>query len=262
MPGPHCRFKVFGGLQELLSSDILIRGELDTLAKAIHTQYRDSRQSFGHSYAADKPWNVLPETVKMSNRRRADNLPILLAQAGLCMTASTTPVLFELRPDEIELLARLEHRRWVIERRLLGVVYGEVRSEFPPRHELLVDWEKLPEIERERNRVDLRNLPKVLAEAHIGIWREHKILAIGATLGTALATLESATTNKTKKYVVIADIDSTVGREAAAIALKLPDSALWLVSRDYPHQFRDLEQIKTICEGAAGWVTREQFRDA
>ena len=88
--GQHHRFQVFGSLEEMLSSDILIRGALDTLAKAIHAQYRESRQSVGRTYS-DKPWNMLPETLKMSNRRRADNIPILLAQVGLRMAPSTTP---------------------------------------------------------------------------------------------------------------------------------------------------------------------------
>jgi hypothetical protein len=260
--GQHHRFQVFGSLEELLSPNILIRGELDTLAKAIHTQYRDSRQFVGRPYPADKQWNVLPETLKMSNRRRADNMPILLAQAGLRMVPSTTPSPLELSPDEIELLAQLEHLRWVIERRLLGVSYGEVRSEFPPRNELLVDWEQLPEAERERNRADFRNLPKVLAEANFEIRRQHKILAIEAMLGTAMSMLKSATANEEKGCVVIADVDSIEGCKAAEIALKLPDVALWVVSSGYPRQFHDLPQLRAICEGAAGWATREQFRGA
>ncbi len=259
MPGPHQRFRVFGGLEEMLSSDILIRGELDTLAKAIHTQYRDSRQSVGRAYS-DKPWNMLPETVKMSNRRRADNMPILLAQVGLRIAPSKTPVPFELSPDEIELLAQLEHRRWVIDRRLLGFSYGEVRSDFPPRHELLVNWGQLPESEREKNRADFRDLPRVLAEANFEVQREHKILAIEPTLEIALSKLVSATSSEGKECVVIADIDSIEGRKAAELALKLSGSALWLVSRDYPRQFHDLPQLRAVCEGAAGWVTRKQFR--
>jgi len=52
------------------------------------------------------------------------------------------------------------------------------------------------------------------------------------------------------------------GRKAAEIALKLPGSTLWLVSRDYPRQFHDLSQLRALCDGAAGWVTRGQFQGA
>ena len=260
MPGPQARLQVFGGLEELLSPDILIREKLDTLARAIHAQYRDSRQTIDRTYPGDKPWEMLPEALKKSNRRRADNMPIQLAQAGLHIVASAAPAPLQLTPHEIELLARLEHRRWVIERRLLGVSYGEVRSDFPPRNELLVDWEKLPEVERARNRADFKTLPKVLSEANFEVRRHHKILAIDAMPGTAVSKLQSAITNKEKGCVVIADVDSTEGHKAAEIALKLPDVALWVVSRDYPRQFHDKSSLMAIWEGAEGWVTREQFR--
>jgi hypothetical protein len=262
LQGQPYRFQIFGALEELLGSDILIKGELDTLAKAIHSQYRDSRKSGGHPSPADRPWNMLPEALKMSNRRRADNMPFLLAQAGLHMVPSATPAPFELSREEIELLARLEHRRWTIERRLLGFSYGEVRSEFPPRHDLLVDWEQLPEVERERNRKNFVDLPKVLAVANFEIWREQKILAIDTKLPAALSRLELAIANKERGCVVIADVDSIEGRRAAEIALNLQNSGLWLVSSDYPLQFRALQQLGKIFEGAAGWITRDQFHSA
>jgi hypothetical protein len=260
LEGQPGRFEIFGGLEELLGSDILIRGDLDTLAKAIHAQYRDSRESASEPSLADRPWNMLPETLKMSNRRRADNMPFLLAQAGLHMAPSAQPAPFELSGDEIELLARLEHRRWSIERRLLGFSYGEVRSEFPPRHELLVDWEQLPEAQRERNRKDFANLPKVLKVANFGIWREQKILATDTKFTAALSRLELALANREKGCVVIADIDAMEGRKAAKLTLDLPDSVLWLVSSDYPIQFKGLQQLGKIFEDAAGWVAREQVR--
>jgi predicted dinucleotide-binding enzyme len=260
LQGQPQRFQVFGSLQELLGSDILIHGELDSLARAFHAQYRDSRETTDQSSAAGKPWNMLPETLKMSNRRRADNLPFLLVQAGLEMKPSTAPTLVELTSDEIELLARLEHRRWMIERQLLGFSYGEARSDFPPRHELLVDWDQLPEAERERNRKDFADLPKVLAGANFEIWRAQKILAIATQFGTALPELESAVASKSKRCVVIADVDFEEGRKAAELALKLPDASLWLLSSKYPVQFQGLRQLRTIFESAAGWITRDQVK--
>jgi len=263
LEGQSGRLEIFGGLKELLSSDILIRGELDNLAKAIHAQYRDSRESVGQSSIADRPWNMLPETLKMSNRRRADNLPFLLAQAGLHLAPSAQPAPFELSSDEIERLARLEHRRWSIERRLLGFSYGEIRSEFPPRHELLVDWEQLPEAERQRNRKDFADLPKVLKTVNLEIWREQKILATDTkSIAAALSRLKLAIANREKGCVVIADVDLVDGRRAAELALDLPNPVLWLVSSDYPLRFKGLQQLGKIFDDAVGWVAREQVRCA
>lgn len=258
LQGQPERFQIFGGLEELLGSDILIHGELDNLAKAFHAQYRDSRETIGQSASADKPWSMLPETLKMSNRRRADNLPFLLAQVGLKMKRSAAPTLLELKSNEIELLARLEHRRWMIERQLLGFSHGEVRSDFPPRHELLVDWEHLPEVERERNRRDFVNLPKILAGLNFEIWREQKIMAVERQFDTALSNLESAVAGNNARCVIIADVDSAEGRKAAELALKLPEPSLWLLSSNYPLEFQWLQQLRKVFESAAGWITREQ----
>jgi hypothetical protein len=255
---PH-RLRIFGNLEEVLGFDILIKDKLDTLARVMHAQYRDSRQFPGETHPADQPWNLLPEALKMSNRRRADNLPFLLAKAGLLMVPTATPAAIQFNPDEIELLARLEHRRWAIERQLLGYSYGEVRSEFPPRHELLVEWEHLPEAERERNRNDFAVLPKVLAEAGYEVQREHRILAMDDCLDAALSELEVAAHNGNQRSVVIADVDSVEGRKAAELALGLADVVLWLVSSEYPRSFRDFQQIEAAFEAAAGWIIREQI---
>jgi hypothetical protein len=258
LEGQSGRFEIFGGLKELVGTDILIRGELDTLAEALHAEYLDARDPAGESRRSNRSWNMLPETLKMSNRRRADNLPFLLAQAGLHMEPSAQPAPFELSADEIELLARLEHRRWSIERRLAGYSYGEVSSEFPPRHKLLVDWEQLPEAEREKNRKAFRDLPKVLKAANFGLWRQQKIVATDTKVTAALSKLELALANKEKRCVVIADIDSVDGRKAAGLALDLPNSVLWVVSSVFPLQFKGLDQLGKVFENAAGWVSREQ----
>jgi hypothetical protein len=258
LPGPSHRLQAFGGLQELLSTDLLIRGKLDTLAAAFHTNWLNSPANDRTSSAA-RPWAELAETFKMSNRRRADSVPIQFAQAGLRLVPSPAPVSLKFSAEEIELLARFEHRRWSSERRLLGFTYGPVRSQNPPRHELLVEWEQLPEKVRERNRADLGTLPDILAAANFEIRRDRKILAIGPTLAAAVAELETAIAGGEKNIVVIADVDTEAGRKAAELTLKLPGSALWLVSSEYPQRLREGRPLGPIWEGAAGWVSREQL---
>ena len=146
----------------------------------------------------------------------------------------------------------------MIERQLLGFSHGEVRSDFPPRHELLVDWEHLPEVERERNRRDFVNLPKILAGLNFEIWREQKIMAVERQFDTALSNLESAVAGNNARCVIIADVDSAEGRKAAELALKLPEPSLWLLSSNYPLEFHWLQQLRKVFESAAGWITREQ----
>jgi hypothetical protein len=162
-----------------------------------------------------------------------------------------------LSAEEADQLARLEHRRWLIERRLLErAVEGQTA-----RASLRVEWDALPESERERNREDFRRLPQALAAAGYEIRRQRRILAVGAGLEAALATLHTPPTaaapDETQDLIILADVDTDGGREAAELALARPDTALWLVSREEPGRFRKEAHIMALSERAAGWLRHE-----
>ena len=150
------RLKGFGTLESLLSREILVGATIDKLARAWHDEYRKTLPPERHDAPANRPWAELPEFYKMSNRRACDHLPIKLARAGLRMEEisdsksfdlkrkdAKDPVVSEFTREEANLLAQLEHRRWFIERRMLGSV-GPKRSEGQRLNPLLVEWDKLP----------------------------------------------------------------------------------------------------------------------
>jgi hypothetical protein len=137
---------------------------LDALARAYHEHYLKS-QPGGRS------WEQLPEQFRISNRRAADHVDVKLTQLGLSMARADAPRLLELSPEEIELLARLEHRRWLIERRLLGWTHGDTRDDAQRRNPLLLEWERLSEEARTRNREAIGALPEILARAGFEIRR-------------------------------------------------------------------------------------------
>jgi hypothetical protein len=160
------RLKGFGTL-ESLSREILVGATIDKLARAWHDEYRKTLPPERHDAPANRPWAELPEFYKMSNRRACDHLPIKLAQAGLRMEeVSNTkfidlkrenakdPAVAEFTAEEADLLAHLEHRRWFIERRMLGWRHGPKRSEAKRLNPLLVEWDKLPEADREQRRAE------------------------------------------------------------------------------------------------------------
>jgi TrkA-N domain/RyR domain len=255
--GAGQRLQSFGGLEELLRPDILIGGELDTLAKALHAHWLASSAANGSQSSAARPWGALAETFKMANRRRADLIALHLGQAGLRLAPSPSPTKLEFSLEEIETLARLEHRRWYIDRRLLGVTYGEARSARPQRHPMLVEWERLPENVREANRNEVKRLTTILAEVKFEVQREHKILAFDETLGEAVRELESFAADDS---VVVADIDVPEGRKVADLAIKQSNSTLWLLSREYPDRLPQGIVDGPTWEAAAGWAARAQLR--
>jgi hypothetical protein len=266
------RLKGFGTLEKLLSREILVEATIDKLARAWHDEYRKTLPPERHDAPANRPWPELPEFYKMSNRRACDHLPIKLAQAGLRMeeVAKSTdrnpgktrePVVVELTPEEADLLARLEHRRWLIERRLLGWRHGQKRSEAKRLNPLLVEWEKLPEDDKERRRKETTDLPKMLAGAGYVLRRVHLVRAYGDWFATVNARMEQAEAHAEQRYnIVLAEVDRPEGFAIAERATQLPSTSLWLVSREDPLALArsltgDLAQrFKILLEKADGWT--------
>jgi hypothetical protein len=67
-------------------------------------------------------------------------------------------------PDDLmmELLAQLEHRRWMADKYLAGYSYGEIRDEDRMLHPDLIPWEKLTEADKEKDRDNIRQIPHLL----------------------------------------------------------------------------------------------------
>ncbi|MGI6221910.1 MAG: RyR domain-containing protein [Coriobacteriales bacterium] len=73
--------------------------------------------------------------------------------------------------SEVEVLAILEHRRWLAERTDGGWVHGPVKDVEAKVSPYLVPWEELPDRVREWNRSTARDIPALLASAGFAITR-------------------------------------------------------------------------------------------
>ncbi len=91
------------------------------------------------------PGMSLDESLRASNRDQATDIARKLASIGCeaapAKQARSEPVQFE--PGEIEMLARLEHDRWVEERLRQGWRPGPRREVAEKRSPYLVPWEEL-----------------------------------------------------------------------------------------------------------------------
>jgi hypothetical protein len=116
------------------------------------------------------PWEELPDDLKQANLAQAAHIstklnaidcPVVPESAGLQD--------FTFTREEIELLAEMEHKRWMQERQAQGYVYGPKRE--GRQHPDLVDWEDLSESAREKDRNAVRELPAILRQAGFHILR-------------------------------------------------------------------------------------------
>ncbi len=164
----------FGSVEEVCGEEVLRRGQLDRLARAYHEVYR--RHQAGKLEPASpglKVWALLPESLRSASRRVADHLDLKLATTGCRRVPlqGEASVPFQFTAAEVELLSRMEHRRWRADRLLAGWRLG-ARDNARKLHPSLIPWEELSEPEKQKDRDMVTGLVEVLAEAGFGVARD------------------------------------------------------------------------------------------
>jgi hypothetical protein len=72
---------------------------------------------------------------------------------------------------QVESLAIVEHDRWMAERTAHGWTFGEVRDEQARKHPRIRPWNELTEVDRDKDRDAVRDIPLVLADFGLQIVR-------------------------------------------------------------------------------------------
>jgi len=159
----------------LVVRDVLLGAAREVLAKAFHEKYLEDQE--GKKLVSDpsmQPWDELSDNLKESNRKEADHIPekLRVVGCGFAPVVDREPAIFEFSPQEVEILAEMEHERWVSERLLDGWVYGkrDVEKRISP---YLVPWNDLTDEVKEMDRQPVRELPNFLAKAKFEIYRLH-----------------------------------------------------------------------------------------
>lgn len=118
-------------------------------------------------------WDELPEEFKESNRAQARQIGERLAVIGCVMVPAFDPALdFSFDDEEVELLARLEHERWMRERTAQGFEFGPVRG--ARTRPDLVPWERLSDETRMKNMQAVRRIPGILALEGFQVLRDSR----------------------------------------------------------------------------------------
>jgi len=149
----------------------------EILAQAIHANYlKNELQLAGQDLSAKPtvmPWADLSDFHKESNRKQADHIGVKLDAVGcsLAPLRDWDAELFRFTPEEVEMLARMEHQRWWDERIAAGWRYGTPRDDTRKMHPSMVLWEQLSEEDQDRDRNTVLQLPEVLASIDLQIYR-------------------------------------------------------------------------------------------
>ena len=159
----------FGLIHRTCAREIAMNEDLDLLAKEIHRDFTERREKEGRSPSnpSQRLWPYLDEELKDSNRQQADHTPVKLRAIGCEIVfpeeAEPEPAPVEFTPDEVELLAHMEHARWMAERFLNGWTYAAGDKDAAKKtHPCLVPWEQLPEDIKKYDREAVRNIPHLV----------------------------------------------------------------------------------------------------
>jgi hypothetical protein len=121
------------------------------------------------------PWKDLDDDLVESNRQLADHILVKLRAVG-CHTVAKgnqddpgAPV-DRFEGAELELLAKMEHKRWMAERFLAGWSLGP-RDDTKRINPYLVEWEHLPPNIQDYDRNFVRILSNVLKQVSLEIRR-------------------------------------------------------------------------------------------
>jgi len=168
--------RVFRLLDLVCRPDVLLAGQNEALARAIHASYVSNRRREGQTVETNSSmvaWAQLPESLRESNRAQASDLARKLEAIG-CDIAPLTDWDAEapaFTAAEIELLAHMEHDRWRGEREAAGWRLAAARSEDRKESPYLVPYEDLPPDVKEIDRATVRALPAFLAEVDFEVVR-------------------------------------------------------------------------------------------
>jgi hypothetical protein len=152
----------------LLVQDALFVSARERIARAFHEAYvRHEKVKQPSTATWMQPWNGLPEGFKESNRKAADHIPAKLDNVGYALTplVSAPDKIAKFAPEEIEILAEMEHERYLDERLAAGWKYGLRKNEKAKTNPSLRPWDKLPKKEKDKDRQAVRAIPHILAEA-------------------------------------------------------------------------------------------------
>ena len=140
--------------------------QLEQVARAVHSNFvAEQMSNLSRSNPSTKPWEDLPATLQHSNFEQAADIMRKLESIGLQVVPkdeSVTPAVFS--EQEIEVLARMEHARWNVERLLDGWTLGE-KHVADKTNPCLVSWkdlEQLANTPQEWDRQAVRQIPDLL----------------------------------------------------------------------------------------------------
>lgn len=158
----------------LVMGEVLFRGIREALAIATHEKYRQEQEGekpFNHPSMA--PWQELNEEIKESYLQQVDRIPVELAaiDCEIVPLVNRRPNSITFGPDEIEVMAQIEHEYWVKGKGKDGCRFGAPGNDNKKTHPDMVEWNELSPGSQDINRNIVKNIPEYLSSLRFEVRR-------------------------------------------------------------------------------------------
>ena len=163
-----------------LVQQIELEGEtLEKMAAAAHEVFCEGLKGYIYGPITDEkkkthssllPYNELSEDEKEQNRANVRDIANKLTIVDYVMRpARSNEPPFDFPGDDLEELAEMEHERYIRQKLAAGWKYAEKTDKAKKMNSTLIEWGKLPEAEKAKDRALVRGIPVILARAGYAI---------------------------------------------------------------------------------------------
>ena len=159
---------------KLVLREAILYSYIEDLARAAHESYvKELRAAGKGSHSSAVEWDVLPEDLRNANRAQARHIAEHFSKTGFAYDSGDTPFpsVEEFDEETTLMLAKNEHARWMNERRSAGWVYGPKRDNGKKIHDLLVEWDRLPDVEKKKDIDVTKNIIPMLKGIGLRVYR-------------------------------------------------------------------------------------------
>ncbi|MDR0575220.1 MAG: AAA family ATPase [Tannerella sp.] len=153
----------------LVLREVILNGYQEKLAIAIHEDFCRKNPTSDNNI----PWEELPEDIKDSNRDQARCFGRYLDITDYDYDSGDTPFLSveKFSEDEILKIAKLAHEIWIKSKIDAGWTYGDRKDAVKRTHPLLVDWDDLPETEKQKDKDIAENIIPMMRSVGLRIYK-------------------------------------------------------------------------------------------
>lgn len=167
------QIQMFPALESTCTVALVQGGSLEPFAQALHNRWRQQRLKMGE----DAPtWDKLDESRKESSRAQARDIKVKVQKHGckIELLHDWNATGFTFNPNEVEELARDEHKRWIRERQVAGWRQVDGAPQADPAKKTtpyMIPFDELPRHIADYDRIFVREIPTMLASAGLQIER-------------------------------------------------------------------------------------------